>query len=120
MAISLNHSQPARISDKFDSRVVPAASIWEPGEGLSLPLQGSGIRRLSREIRTERLLQSSAPASPGELGKSGSPLGESAQAYLAGAVFGLALVVGMVLGGDWEEPVPNTTLPGQQMSVSVR
>ncbi|MGP6172995.1 hypothetical protein [Corynebacterium sp. A21] len=54
------------------------------------------------------------------LRKSGLQLGESTQAYLAGAVFGLAFVVGMVLGGDWDEPVPNTTLPGQEMSVSVR
>lgn len=111
MTGSLNRSQPAVTPNYCTSRVVPAATVWEPAEGSAGAGRTPEVRRLSPVIRTHQ------PA-PGELFSrpevsSGTPqkrqIGETTQAYLVGGLFGLSLVIGTVLAGPVEDPVTATS-----------
>lgn len=117
MTISLNRLQPADIAENHGSRIVPAAAVWEPVEAVGGRDCAPRVRRLGADIRTQQLGQAglgtgsdSVLAKPRLAGlaarRADTPwIGETAQSYLVGGLFGLSLVIGAVLAGPIDEPV---------------
>lgn len=130
MTISLNSSQAAGMAENHGSRVVPAAAVWEPVDLAADHDYVPEVRRLGPGIRTHRLGRGclgvgsgAAAAQPGSAvpmaHRTGTPwIGEIAQSYLVGGLFGLSLVVGAVLAGPSDDPMPVT--PTQQAVESAR
>lgn len=118
MTISLNRSQPAVMSRHCTSRVVPAATVWEPAEAESGVVSAPTVRRLEPCNRTHRLTSGESLGSPEISTRSPEARGmrEATQAYLVGGLFGLSLVIGTMLAGPSEDPV--TATPTEQFAVS--
>ncbi|QGU07610.1 hypothetical protein COCCU_08430 [Corynebacterium occultum] len=119
MSISLNRVQTAKMSPSLSSGIVPAAAVWEPKEGVPHLSSGVGVRRLSRQNRTGELIPGEQVSKNRDKLPKVLQLGEAAQAYLAGVAFGLLLVLGLLLGASLEEPMPTSTLPISERSVSL-
>lgn len=130
MTISLNRPQPADIAENLESRIVPAAAVWEPVEPVSGRDCAPRVRRLGANIRTQQLARGCREAGSDSVSSethvAGLPadravtpwIGETAQSYLVGGLFGLSLVIGAVLAGPIDDPVMMT--PTQQAVESAR
>lgn len=129
MTISLNRPQPADTSENYEPRIVPAATVWDPVEAGGGSDCAPRVRRLGSEIRTQQLGRGCRGAGRDSLAsephlagltarRADAPwIGETAQSYLVGGLFGLSLVIGAVLAGPIDDPVMVTPTPQTVESV---